>query len=118
MAKDTRNTSQITIGKIVVVSVCLCVFVFALQVKLAQYDPPSAGVTPVKAAKLWNGDDRLQLPNPTELPSLPLLILPFLLVFALFQVSGPQTLATIQVAPRIHLLLWQEPLFFRPPPAR
>ena len=100
------------------VSVCVCVFLFSLQAKLAQYDAASASVTPVKAAKLWDGEHRLQLPPPAEWTGLALLILPLLLVVSLPMAIRRQHAAVQDLIPRLPLLMAQASLFFRPPPAQ
>lgn len=116
MPAASQHNPQITFWKLLVVSACVCVFLFALQAKLAQYET-TPSVTPVKAAKLWDGEHRLQLPSLTEISTLPLLALPLLFVWTLCDQGRPQFTMAATPDPPLRLQLWHVRRFFRPPPA-
>lgn len=116
MPEAPQRSPQITFWKSVVVLACVWVSLFALQAKLAQYET-APSITPVKAAKLWDGEQRLQLPTPTELSTLPLLVLPLLFVWTLCEQGRPQFTMAATPAPPLRLQLWHVRRFFRPPPA-
>ena len=109
--------SQITTWKMVVLAVCLCVFLFGLHAKLAQYQAPSPSVTAVVSAKLWQGESRM------ELLTTPVAV-GFLFVAFLLELFELETDTSVP------LPLWATPApvrpstlahlrrFFRPPPAR
>ena len=115
-ARQARD-SHITTWKIVVLAVCLCVFLFGLHAKLAQYQAPSPSVTNVVSAKLWQGDSRM------ELFATPVAV-GFLFIAFLLQ------LFPVETENSVPLPLWATPApvrlstlahlrrFFRPPPAR
>lgn len=116
MQSVSQRKSHITTWKIVVMAVCLCVFLFGLHAKLAQYQASSPQVTAVTSAKLWQGDSRMEL---LTAPVVGFLFAAFLL--QLFEIETDTSIA---------LPLWATPApvrlstlahirrFFRPPPAR
>jgi hypothetical protein len=101
--------------KLVVLSVCLCVFLFGLHVKLSQYDPPSPRVQAVSSAKLWVSDHHAEVESMIQLAAIVLLSL--LLQFSLLHRSVPA------FSPLEPAVLFRRPIllhfrrFFRPPPA-
>ncbi len=106
---------QITFGKLIVVSVCLCVFLFATHAKLAQYDAATPSVTPVTSAKFWVGEHRSLLPAPVDIVPVVLFVL---FAWTLCRQVRPQS-AVLIVSPQVlRLQSWNSRRFFRPPPAR
>ena len=63
MQASANQNTPITMWKVVVLGICLCVFLFGLEAKLAQYQAPSPTVTPVTSAKLWQGESRFEAQN-------------------------------------------------------
>lgn len=59
--QNTPTRAPLSAWKVAVVAVCFCVFLFGLHAKLALYDPPSPGVTAVASAKLWNGNQKMEV---------------------------------------------------------
>jgi hypothetical protein len=109
---------RITFWKLAITAVCLSVFLFAFHAKLAQYDGPVSSVTPVKAARLWAGDSRIE---PQEHLKLADFFAPAVLLFvAAVVLPLPRKIAPAQILPtplpRLQLLDVQH--FFRPPPAQ
>jgi hypothetical protein len=109
---------RITFWKLAIAAVCLSVFLFAFHAKLAQYDGPVSSVTPAKAAKLWDGDSRIELQEHLKLADFfPLAVLLFVAAMVL---PLPRKIAPAEILPapfpRLQLLDVQH--FFRPPPAR
>jgi hypothetical protein len=117
MQASANQRTPITMWKIVVLGICICVFLFGLQAKLAQYQAPSPTVTPVTSAKLWQGESLLEAQN--FLGAVGLLIFAVLLrVHTLYiRTSVPlpvwATPAPVRLSTLSHLRR-----FFRPPPAR
>jgi len=116
MRTQSRQTSHITFWKLVVVSVCLCVFLFSLHAKLAQYDAPSPSVISVKALKL-NVESRPQWQNSLTLASLLFLILPLIHILVFRPQIRPGFALPADAVPVRRLQSWQVQRFFRPPPA-
>ncbi len=106
---------QITFWKLIVVSVCLCVFLFATHAKLAQYDAATPSVTPVTSAKFWVGEHRALLPTPVEIVPVVLFVL---FAWTLLRHVQLQAAALIVSPPVLRLQSWNSRRFFRPPPAR
>ena len=117
MTAMSKQSHQITMWKLVVVAVCLSVFLFGLQAKLAQYQQPSPSVTAVSSAKLWDGDHRMEVQNVLEITSL--LVMAMLLLFQhlLLETSSLLPFESSPAPLRLSSLSHLE-RFFRPPPAR
>jgi len=101
--------------KIVVMGVCLCVFLFGLQAKLAQYQQPSPSVTAVSSAKLWVTDHRMEVQN-LEISGLLMVAIRLLFQHLAVETSTLPFLsipAPVRLSSLSHLRR-----FFRPPPAR
>ena len=118
MSANSLSTPRITFWTLAITAACVCVFLFSLQAKLAQYEGPPSTVTPVKAAKLWNADGRIEIQNPEHVLVLPTLAVVLLLVFTLAKPSSvllavPETPASLS-----ERQLWNLRRFFRPPPVR
>jgi len=113
----TNNRSPITMWKVVVLGICICVFLFGLQAKLAQYQAPSPTLTPVTSAKLWQGESRFGVSNILGPVGLLLLVvlLPAHSLIVRTAVPSPlwATPAPVRLSSLTHLRR-----FFRPPPAR
>lgn len=115
MRTPSQQVSRITMWKIVVVGVCLCVFVFGLQAKLAQYQAPSPTVKAVSSAKLWDGDHRMEVQT---LPDIAVLLAVAILLqfpFLLLEPSAPLPLLCTPAPVQLSRML-QLRRFFRPPP--
>ena len=112
-----KQSSPVTMWKVVVVGVCLCVFLFGLQAKLAQYQAPSPTVTAVSSAKLWDGDHRMELQHLLRLAELlsfaMLLLFQALFVETSFRIPFSSNPAPVRLSSLSHLRR-----FFRPPPVR
>jgi len=103
--------------KIVVMGVCLCVFLFGLHAKLAQYQAPSPSATAVSSAKLWVGDNRLEAQSLLGLTELLALAVALQFQQLLAEVTFPLPLWAIPVPVPLSRLSHLR-RFFRPPPAR
>lgn len=112
-----QRKSHITTWKIVIMAVCLCIFLFGLHAKLAQYQASSPPVTAVTSAKLWQGDSRMELLTTSVVVGF--LFAAFLL--QLFEIetdtSVPLPLWATRAPVRLSTLSHIR-RFFRPPPAR
>lgn len=117
MQTARQQTPRITLWKVVVIGVCLSVFLFGLQAKLAQYDGPSPGVTVVTSVKLWDGDHRMEVQNLLGLTELLALAIVLRVPLLVVQTSTPLP-AYENPAPIPEFRLTHLRRFFRPPPAR
>lgn len=117
MPTATQRITRVTMWKVVVVGACLCLFLFGLQAKLAQYQDPSPSVTAVRSAKLWESDQRMEVQNVLDVTGLLLLA-----ILLQFQQSFVETSVPLPVfsrpAPVRLFSLSHLRRFFRPPPAR
>ena len=116
MPVEKQLKSQITFWKLIVVSVCLCVFLFATHAKLAQYDAVNPTVTPVTSAKLWVGEHRSHVPAPVDVAPVVLFVL-FAWTLSR-QVRHDAAVLLVVSPPILRLQSWNSRRFFRPPPAR
>jgi hypothetical protein len=113
--QNIPNRSPLAAWKVGVVAVCFSVFLFGLHAKLVLYDPPSPGVTAVASAKLWNGNQKMEVQ--TSLQFVLIAWLSTLLIFGLHVArferlrSDQETLPQQVKALGLHR-------FFRPPPSR
>lgn len=119
MPAASPQIPRITFWKLAIAAVCLCVFLFALQAKLAQYHGPVSSVTPVKNAKLWNGDSRIELLEHLNLADFfPPAVLLLFVATVVLPLPGKILPAQVPSAPLLPVRLWDAQHFFRPPPAR
>lgn len=110
---------RITFWKLAITAVCLCVFLFAFQAKLAQYDGSASSVTPVKAAKLWNGDSRIEVQEHLKLTDFfPPAVLLLIVATVTLAVPARLALAPALLTPRLPERFLGTQHLFRPPPAQ
>lgn len=115
MQSSRNQTSQITMWKIVVLGVCLCVFVFGLQAKLVQYQAPSPNATAVSSAKMWDGDHRMEVESLLSISVLLGLTILLVFRFILDRVLVLRPMLSIPAPVRLSSLSHLG-RFFRPPP--
>ena len=107
------HKSRITLWQLAIVMVCLCVFLFGLHAKLSMYQPDSPSVTLTTAAKLWMGNQKMDIQDGFNLASLAVLIASFFPLF--IAVSRPHSSFLLRRVPSPAESTWFYPV--RPPPS-
>lgn len=109
-------TRRLSFWKLAVVAMCLCVFVFATNARLVQYEALPTNVALANAGPVWPSDHRMEIQATPDFTALAVLAIALLVGFCFEKCFF--AVRSFEFPPMRPAAYWQLRRFFRPPPIR